>query len=102
MRHVRSLVAGQGSRVILVFCVVFIGLNILDAWLTGVALGFGSHELNPLLSPTLGSSIPFKALLAVAVVVVLLTIRRGRLLMPLSAGMALVCAWNLLAVWSWM
>jgi hypothetical protein len=34
---------------ILPFCVVFIGLNILDAWLTKLALGLGSYELNPFL-----------------------------------------------------
>ena len=101
MRDVRSLVAGPAPRVLLVLCIGFIGLNVLDAWLTGVALGLGGRELNPLLAPTLGSNIPFKAVLAVAVVLALLKFRLGGLLKPLSVGMVLVCVWNGFAIWSW-
>ncbi len=102
MRVLRWIGIDAAFRAVTVFCVVFVGLNILDAWLTGVALGLGSSELNPLLSPTLASNVLFKGLLSAAIVVGLLLVRRGRLLKPLSMGMALVCAWNCLAIWSWM
>jgi len=88
------------NRTILL-CVVFVGLNILDAWLTGTALGAGSHELNPFLGAGFGSSMLVKALIALGVVVALVFLRRDRLLKLLNYGMVLVCAWNALAVWSW-
>jgi hypothetical protein len=88
------------SRTILL-CVVFIGLNILDAWLTGIALGAGSYELNPLLGMRFGSSILFKGLISAGIVTALVLFKRGRLLKPLSLGMLLICAWNGLAIWTW-
>jgi hypothetical protein len=88
------------SRTILL-CVVFIGLNILDAWLTGVALGLGSQELNPFLGMRFGGSILIKGLISVGIVMVLVLFKRDRLLKPLNVAMVLICAWNALAVLSW-
>jgi len=80
---------------------VLVGLNILDARLTEVAVRLGSYELNPLLGAGFGSSIPFKGLGAAAIALTLVVFKQGRLLKPLSLGMLLVCAWNGLAIWSW-
>jgi hypothetical protein len=88
------------NRTILL-CVVFIGLNILDAWLTRVALGLGSQELNPFLGMGFGSSMLLKGLIAAAIVMALVFFKRDRLLKLLNFGMVLICAWNALAVWSW-
>jgi hypothetical protein len=88
------------SRTILL-CVVFIALNILDAWLTGVALGLGSHELNPFLGMRFGGSILVKGLISVGIVVALVLFKRDRLLKPLNVAMVLICAWNAIAVLSW-
>jgi hypothetical protein len=88
------------SRTILL-CVVFIALNILDAWLTATALGAGSYELNPFLGARFGSSMLIKGLIAAAIVTALVLFKRDRLLKLLNFGMILVCAWNALAVWSW-
>jgi hypothetical protein len=88
------------SRTILL-CVVFIGLNILDAWLTGVALGAGSSELNPLLGLKFGSSMLVKGLISAGIVTALVLFKRDRLLKPLNVGMVLICAWNGFAVLSW-
>jgi|GEM_PF-1261952 len=88
------------SRTILL-CVVFIGLNILDAWLTGIAIGAGSYELNPFLGMRFGSNMLFKGLLSAAIVLALVLFRRGRLLRPLNVGMLLICTWNGFAIWSW-
>jgi hypothetical protein len=82
-------------------CVVFIGLNILDAWLTKVALGLGSQELNPFLGMRFGSSILVKGLISLGIVMVLVLFKRDRLLKPLNVAIAVVCAWNALAVLSW-
>jgi hypothetical protein len=82
-------------------CAIFIGLNILDAWLTGLALGAGNYELNPLLGMKFGSSVLFKSLVAAGIVTALVLFKRGGLLKPLSLGMLLICAWNGLVVWLW-
>ena len=82
-------------------CVGFIGLNILDAWLTRVALGFGSNEFNPFINISLGSSMLVKGLISFLIVVILVSVERGGLLKPLSMGMLLICVWNGLAVLSW-
>jgi len=88
------------TRTILL-CVVFIGLNILDAWLTGIALGAGSYELNPFLGMRFGGNMLIKGLISVAIVAALVLFKRGGLLKPLSLGMLIICAWNGLAVLSW-
>lgn len=81
------------SRTILL-CVIFIGLNILDAWLTGLALGFGNYELNPFLGVRFGSSFLVKGLISAGIVMALVLFKRGRLLKPLNVAMVLICAWN--------
>jgi hypothetical protein len=85
----------------ILLCVVFIALNILDAWLTATALGAGSHELNPFLGARFGSSMLVKGLIAAGIVAALVLFKRDRLLKLLNFGMVLVCAWNAFAVWSW-
>lgn len=85
----------------MLLCVVFIGLNILDAWLTRVALGLGSQELNPFLGVRFGSSILVKGLIAAGIVMALVMFKRDRLLKLLSVGMVVICVWNGLAVLSW-
>jgi hypothetical protein len=79
-------------------CVAFIGLNILDAWLTGIAVSRGSYELNPMLGLGFLSSLLFKGLISTVIVLALVLFNRGGLLKPLSLGMLLVCAWNGLAI----
>lgn len=85
------------SRTILL-CVAFIGLNILDAWLTGLALRAGNYELNPFLGTRFGSNMLVKGLISAGIVVALVLFRRDRLLKPLSLGMSLVCTWNYVVV----
>ncbi len=88
------------SRTILL-CVVFIGLNILDAWLTRVALGLGTQELNSVLGARFGSSMLVKGLTAAGIVMALVSFKRERLLKLLNVGMVIICVWNGLAVLSW-
>jgi hypothetical protein len=85
----------------ILLCVVFIGLNILDAWLTGLALGAGNYELNPFLGMRFGSNMLIKGLISAAIVAALILFKRGKLLKPLSLGMLIICAWNGFAVLSW-
>ena len=85
----------------ILLCVGFIGLNILDAWLTRVALGFGSYEFNPFIDIRLGNSMLVKGLVSFLIVIILVWVERGGLLKPLSIGMLLICIWNGLTVWSW-
>ena len=88
------------SRTILL-CVVFIGLNILDAWLTGIALGAGNYELNPFLGRRFGGNMLVKGLISAGIVTALVLFKRGGLLKPLNLGMILICTWNGFAIWSW-
>jgi hypothetical protein len=88
------------NRTILL-CVVFVGLNILDAWLTGLAIRAGNYELNPFLGTNFGSNIVVKGLISAGIVVALVLFKRDRLLKPLNLGMSLICTWNYVAVLIW-
>ena len=84
----------------ILLCVGFIALNVLDAWLTRVALGLGSYELNPFMNMRFGSSMLFKGLIAAEIVMILILFKRGRLLKPLNLLMILICIWNSFAILS--
>jgi hypothetical protein len=84
----------------ILLCVAFIVLNILDAWLTKVALGLGSYELNPFINMRFGGSMLVKGLIAAEIVMVLILFKRGRLLRPLNLCMILICTWNSFAILS--
>jgi hypothetical protein len=97
----RPVFADTDSSKAVLPSVAFISLNILDACLTWVALELGGYELNPLLGPALGSNALFKWLISSVVVLALALLNRPGLLKPLNLAMLLICAWNLLAIWSW-
>jgi len=101
MARLKWAVAETALKRTVLFCIVFVGLNILDAWLTGLALQLGSCELNPFLGMRFGSNMLVKGLIAAGIVAALVLFKRGRLLKPLSLGMLLICTWNGLAVLSW-
>ena len=88
------------SKLIL-FGIIFIELNIIDAQLTGVAIALGSSELNPIIGASYGSSIVFKATISFAIAFVLLWCKSGRLLKHLNFGMLGIVGWNALTIWSW-
>ena len=60
----------------------FIGLNILDAWLTSKALALGATELNPMMRP-FGADMLSKGVLAGAIVTGLCLCHKQNLLLPL-------------------
>jgi len=101
MTRVRLAVAQVNLRRHILFCIAFVGLNILDARLTGTALVLGASELNPIAATGFGSSVLLKGLISLTVVIALLLVKRGRLLRVLCLGMLLVVLWNGFAIWSW-
>ena len=96
----KSRVAKIVLRKDVLFVTAFVGLNILDAYMTGVSLALGSSELNPI-ATAFGSNILIKALIASAIGIALVLFKRGKLLKPLVLGMSLIVLWNSLAIWSW-
>ncbi|GAG98753.1 unnamed protein product [marine sediment metagenome] len=102
MARLRLAVAQANLRRHILFCIAFVGLNILDAQLTGTALALGASELNPIAATGFGSSMLLKGLISLTVVIALLLFKRGKLLKPLNLGMLLVVLWNGFAIWSWM
>ena len=101
MERLRVTFADVDLTKAILLCVVFIGLNILDAWLTRVTLGLGGYELNFLIDIRFGSSMLLKGLSSFLIVIILVLFERGWLLKPLSIVMLLICTWNGLAIWSW-
>jgi len=101
MTRLRLAVAQANPREGILFCIAFVGLNMLDARLTGAALVLGASELNPIAATGFGNSMLLKGLISLAIVIVLLLFKRGRLLRLLSLGMLLVVLWNGFAIWSW-
>ena len=71
----------------------FIGLNILDAHLTKVALATGAVELNPVAVP-FGASMLWRGLLAALIAFGLWKVGVKRWLLPLNIILIGVVAWN--------
>jgi len=101
MTKLRLTLAEPNLRKVILFAIVFVGLNILDAGLTRSALALGSSELNPIAATGFGSSMLLKGLISSAIVMALLLLKRGRLLKTLDLGMFLVVLWNGFSIWSW-
>jgi hypothetical protein len=101
MERLRVTVADVDLIKALLLCVVFIGLNVMDAWLTGLALELGGYELNFIIDISFGSSMLLKGLVSFLTVILLVLVERGGLLKPLSIAMLLICTWNGLTVWFW-
>jgi hypothetical protein len=74
--------------------VTFIYFNVIDAYLTGIALYLGGIELNPLAVTGWYGSL-YKFIFSLIIVIVLWKFRRDRLLGVLNIGMFMVVAWNM-------
>ena len=73
---------------------IFIGLNIADAFLTSLAFYLGAREVNPL--PVLfGGSMLLKGLIAATIVFILYYFRKEKVLWYLNFVMFGVGVWNL-------
>ena len=101
MTRLKLAVVEPNLKKVILFGLVFVGLNILDAQLTGTALVLGASELNPIAATGFGSSMLLKGLLSLAIAIALVLFKRGRLLKPLCFGMLLIVLWNGFAIWSW-
>ena len=101
MAGLEQAVVEPNPRIYILLGILFIVLNILDAQLTGVAVALGSSELNPIGATGFGSSMLLKGLIASAIVIAMVLLKRGTLLKPLTIGMLVICVWNSFAVWSW-
>jgi hypothetical protein len=102
MATLERVIAGTVSRKSFLLCVLFIALNILDARLTGIALGAGGYELNPILGARFGSSILAKGLISAGIAAALILLKQGKLLKPVNIAMAVICTWNGVAILSWL
>ena len=72
---------------------LFIFLNIADAWLTEQLIVNGGAEANPIVDGY-GASLAVKALLAVFIVAVLGVTGKARFVRLLNVGMLLVVLWT--------
>jgi len=73
---------------------IFIGLNIIDAYLTKMGLAMGAEEFNPLMIH-LGSSALAKGLIALGIIIALYWFRKERALWLLNLAFLGVVLWNL-------
>ena len=72
---------------------LFIFLNVADAWLTKQLIANGGAEANPIVDGY-GASLTIKALLAVIIVAILGVTGKVRYLRLLNIGMLLVVLWT--------
>ena len=72
---------------------VFVGLNLADAWVTKQLLAHGGSEANVLVS-LYGSNMLIKGFLALAIVVVLVRLGKAKLLWVLNVCMVVVVLWT--------
>jgi len=73
--------------------IIFIGLNVCDAYLTKAALSMGATELNPLVV-TWGSSLIAKGLVATGIVLILYFFNKEKLLWAVNMVLLGVVLWN--------
>ncbi len=74
--------------------ILFVGLNMADAWLTKGALNLGAIELNPV-TVGWGSNVIAKGTIAIIVILALYWFYKEKLLRPLNFVLFGVVLWNL-------
>ncbi len=74
--------------------IIFVGLNVCDAYLTKTALSMGAAELNPL-ATIWGSDLIAKVLVAIGIVLILYFFNKEKLLWPVNMLFLGVVLWNL-------
>ncbi len=89
----RLLKRGSISVTAEISVVLFVGLNIGDAWLTKQLLAIGCQEANPLVSGY-GANMVIKGFLALAIVLGLGWSGKAKLLWILNICMVAVVLWN--------
>ena len=72
---------------------LFIGLNVVDAWLTRQLMAIGGVEANWWPEPYNGNML-IKGAAALAVVLILIWVRKGKLLWLLNVGISIVVLSN--------
>lgn len=72
---------------------MFISLNIADAWLTKQVLAMGWQEINPIVR-TYGTNMMVKGFLALAIALALVRFGKTKLLWTLNAFMSAVVLWH--------
>jgi len=77
---------------------MFMTLNIMDAYLTKMALAMGAVEVNPLMT-SIGSSMITKGLIATALVFILYWFEKERVLWPLNFMLFGLILWNSAICW---
>ena len=83
--------------------ILFLILNMIDILLTNVSLSRGGVELNPIVNYFINKDLfwAYKILTSVGVVLVLLKLKHKHILIALCIAMGLICAWNIIALFSW-
>ena len=80
--------------------ILFVGLNMVDSYLTKTAISLGGEELNPIMTH-IGGIIPLKGLIALGIVTLFYHFGKEKLLKPLCIGMILISAYNIITILSW-
>ena len=73
---------------------IFIGLNVFDAWLIRIDMGLGAIDINPLTPPFMANLLA-RSLIAIVVVVTLNPVRKENLLWWANIVLAGVLSWHL-------
>jgi len=74
--------------------ILFVGLNIADAWLTKATLSLGAIELNPITAGW-GGNVIAKGIVAIIVILALYWFYKEKLLRPLNFVFFGIVLWNL-------
>jgi hypothetical protein len=73
--------------------IIFVLLNVTDAYLTKMSLAAGAVEINPLMAG-IGSNLLFKGLIAIALVLALYYFGKERILWLLNFALFGIVMWN--------
>ncbi len=86
------------DRVMVLLAILFVGLNVADAWLTEQLLTAGGGEANPLVSAYGSKMLIIKGFLALAIALLLVRFGKSKLLFALNLCMVVVVLWT----WGWL
>lgn len=75
---------------------IFIGLNVIDAWLTRIDLALGAFELSPL-APPFAANLMARGLVAVVIILILFLIKKASLVWWANLLMLIPVSWHFIA-----
>jgi len=81
--------------------ILFLILNILDIILTNASLSRGGAEFNPIVNYFINKDLFWAYKILISVSIAFILFKHKHILIALCIAMGIICAWNIIALFSW-